>query len=189
MNTAYQRALSLCAMVAVMHVGVGAGPASAQQLCDTTRHALSSPTSRFEDHGDGTVTDKLSGLMWMRCSEGQQWLDGQCAGPAQQQSWAAAQTRAEAVNQAGQFFYNDWRVPSLRELGGITERQCQAPRLNLMVFPNTPAQAYWTATSRAPSAANSQVQAFAFVLGFDASGIQLQSKEEAHALRLVRHAQ
>jgi Protein of unknown function (DUF1566) len=180
-KTATRRVLCLCA--------IWVGPATAQQVCDTTRHALSSPTSRFEDHGDGTVTDKFSGLMWMRCSEGQQWLNGHCSGPAQQQSWATAQTRAAAVNKAGSHFYNDWRVPSLRELGGITERQCASPRLNLSVFPSTPAQAYWTATSRAQVAADSTVDAFAFVIGFDASGIHLQNKEDMRAVRLVRHAQ
>jgi hypothetical protein len=180
-SSAARRALCLCA--------IGVGHATAQQVCDTTRHALSSPTSRFEDHGDGTVTDKLSGLMWMRCSEGQRWLNGLCTGPAQQQTWAQAQTQADAVNKAGSFFYNDWRVPSLRELGGITERQCGSPRLNLAVFPNTPAQPYWTSTSRAASAAHREAQAFAFVIGFDASGIQLQSKDDARAVRLVRHAQ
>jgi Protein of unknown function (DUF1566) len=163
--------------------------AQAQQVCDTQRYALSSPTSRFQDHGDGTVTDTVSRLMWMRCSEGQQWTDKACDGSAQAHTWAAAQVRADAVNQAGHFFYNDWRVPSLRELSSITERQCQSPRLNLAVFPATPSLPYWTATSRPASAAQPNAEGFAFVMGFGASGFELQGKNEMQLLRLVRHAQ
>ncbi len=157
-------------------------PLAAQQVCDTQRYALSSPDGRFADNGDGTVTDKESNLMWMRCSEGQAWLRGTCAGPARAAGWAAAQSQAELVNRDGHFFYDDWRLPNLREIATIAERQCTNPRLNLKVFPNTPAAAYWTSTSRGGDEAESA----AFVLSFGGEGFEHRPKDEAHYVRLVR---
>ncbi|MFS8086422.1 MAG: DUF1566 domain-containing protein, partial [Acidobacteriota bacterium] len=41
--------------------------AVAQQACNTAM-LVSTPTSSFADHGDGTVTDQTTGLMWKRCA-------------------------------------------------------------------------------------------------------------------------
>jgi hypothetical protein len=58
---------------------------------------LSSPTSRFDDHGDGTVTDRQSKLMWMRCSIGQVWSAGTSTGRPLALSRAAADAEAIGV--------------------------------------------------------------------------------------------
>jgi hypothetical protein len=55
-------------------------------------------TSRFTDHGDGTVTDNLTGLMWFK--------DANASGNL---SWSAALTSAENCTYAG---YDDWRLPN-----------------------------------------------------------------------------
>jgi hypothetical protein len=164
------------------------GNAWADQVCDTRLYALSSPTSQFEDHLDGTVTDKKSNLMWMRCSLGQKWVNGRCTGPATTLSWAAAQAHAKIVNQAGGHFFNDWRVPSLRELGTLTERQCTAPRVNLTIFPDTPAVAYWSGSTRVSAEPNGTAADFAYTVSFADQGIQVQAKDELQHLRLVRTA-
>jgi hypothetical protein len=155
-----------------------------QQVCDTTQYPLSSPTSRFEDHGDGTVTDKQSNLMWMRCAAGQRWSAGSCLGEPSALTWNAAQGVAQSINKSGNFFYNDWRIPQIPELAGIAERQCRDPRINLSVFPNTPADDFWTASTRQTTG----TAAFAFVLSFGPSGVRYESKEEKHHVRLVRTA-
>jgi len=154
------------------------------QICDVSLYPLSTPTARFEDNGDGTVTDKQSKLMWMRCAVGQTWAKGTCSSAAAELSWQGAVDAARAINKRGNFFFSDWRLPQVPELAGIAERQCKNPRINLLVFPGTPSVAFWTATSR-PSTA---VEAFAFVLGFGADGIKYVSKEETHDVRLVRTA-
>jgi hypothetical protein len=154
------------------------------QSCDVSLYPLSTPTARFEDNGDGTVTDKESKLMWMRCAVGQTWTKGICSGAAAALSWQGARDAAQAINQRGNFFFSDWRVPQVPELAGIAERQCKNPRINLTVFPGTPSAAFWTATSR-PS---KTVEDFAFVLGFGADGIKYVSKQETHDVRLVRTA-
>ena len=133
-----------------------ASPMRAQQTCDTGNYSLSTPTHQFEDHGDGTVTDQKSKLMWMRCSSGQSWFDARCTGPAAKHSWQSAQAAASTVNQDGSFFYNDWRVPLVRELATIAERQCENPRINLSIFPDTPAGVYWISSTRRGVTAQAQ---------------------------------
>jgi hypothetical protein len=155
---------------------------AAGQSCDVSLYPLSTPTARFEDNGDGTVTDKESKLMWMRCAVGQTWAKGTCSGAAAALTWQGGLDAAQTINKRGNFFFSDWRLPQVPELAGIAERQCKNPRINLTVFPRTPSAPFWTATSR-PSTA---VETFAFVLGFGADGIQYVSKEETHDVRLVR---
>jgi hypothetical protein len=163
------------------------GHAAAQQACDTKQFPPSSPTARFEDNADGTVTDTASKLMWLRCSDGQQWANGNCAGLPASHSWQSAEKRAAEVNRLGIFFFNDWRLPQLRELATITERQCKNPRVNLAVFPQTPPAHYWTASSRANQIPQNP-DGFAFAVAFDVDGMRYADKQDALHVRLVRNA-
>jgi hypothetical protein len=178
------------AVVATAASAAWAGGAFAQQVCKDGSGALegrSSPSSRFVDNADGTVTDKESKLMWLRCSAGQAWAfeSGRCTGEADRLSWAAAQSLASDVNRRGSFFFNDWRVPQLRELATIAERSCANPRVNLAVFPGTEASRYWTVTSRP----GTHDEAHAYALSFGAEGMAYLAKDEAHGVRLVRNTQ
>jgi Protein of unknown function (DUF1566) len=159
-----------------------AGLAPAQQHCDGSQAPLSLPAVHFEDHGDGTLTDRRSRLMWMRCSLGQRWEGGACRGEAARLDWPAAQEAARALNSGGSLFFNDWRLPQLRELAQVTERRCENPRTNLALFPGTPAELYWTATPRAGDSSSER----AFALSFGAHGVQLEDKRERFHVRLVR---
>jgi hypothetical protein len=163
------------------------GHAAAQQVCNTQHFPLSAPTTRFEDNGDGTVTDIASKLMWLRCSDGQQWANGDCAGLPASHSWQSAEKRASEINRLGIFFFNDWRLPQLRELATITERQCKNPRINLAVFPQTPPANYWTASSR-PHQNLPDPDGFAFAVAFDVEGMRYADKHDALHVRLVRSA-
>ena len=161
--------------------------AQAQPLCDAASAGRSSPHSRFVDNADGTVTDKESKLMWLRCSAGQTWKSetGRCNGEADRLNFAAAQSLASDVNQGGSFFFNDWRLPHLRELATIIERDCASPRVNLAVFPDTEAARFWTVTSRP----GTRDEGFAYALSFGAEGIAHVAKDEMHRVRLVRRSQ
>lgn len=158
------------------------GAISAQQVCDTASHGLSSPNARFTDHRDGTLTDRDTQLMWMRCAAGQRWQDGACAGTAQRLDWSQAQAHAQETNRSGRHFFNDWRVPSLRELATVSERQCLRPRINLAMFPGTPSASFWTTTARP-----GQGRGY-FVLDFGMDGVAHALQAEPHHLRLVRTA-
>lgn len=160
------------------------GLVAAQQACDMRQYPLSSPTSRFEDNADGTVTDTVSKLMWARCSLGQQWRAGRCSGSALTFDWAAAQAQVIQANTAGTLFFSDWRLPLIRELATIAERQCKSPRINLSIFPDTPAATYWSSSSRSIAASDN----FAFALAFGADGIFYADKQALQHVRLVRNA-
>ena len=177
------KALVVGPFVWVGLAAVAAG-SSAQQVCDVPARDLAQPSTRFRDNADGTVTDKDSTLMWMRCSAGQAWSAATCVGEPVPLSWAAAQGAAADENRSGGMFFNDWRLPTLRELATIAERRCSNPRLDLSTFPNSPARAYWTSSPR-PGGGN---EATAYALDFGTTGVQLAGKEEPHLLRLVRNA-
>lgn len=159
--------------------------ALAQQRCDPDLAQRSVPTERFEDHGDGTVSDRTTKLMWTKCVLGQTWTAGACTGDAAAPDWESAQRAAVAVNRDGRLFFNDWRLPMLRELATLTERSCDNPRTNLAVFPATPAAFHWTASSRTGAEDGSR----AYALSFGPDGVRLIDKNERAHVRLVRSGQ
>jgi hypothetical protein len=117
--------------------------AVATQSCQSESEVpASTPTSQFIDHGDGSMTDSKTGLMWAKCSEGLSGSD--CAtGGATTPTWQVALDLANASFLAG---YSDWRLPNVNELHSIVEVQCYDPSINLSVFPNTPVSNYWSSS-------------------------------------------
>jgi len=174
--------VAVAAASATTFAATFATTAFAQQLCDDVAGGRSSPDTRFVDHADGTVTDKDSRLMWTRCSLGQTWAAGRCTGEAVRQSVAAARVSVSTINQRGDLFFNDWRVPQLAELATLIERRCAEPRLNSAVFPDTPGDWFWTATTR-PGSSNA-----VYALSFGAGNVTFHVPDEMHHLRLVRRA-
>lgn len=82
----------------------------------------------FTDHGDGTITDNVTGLMWQKTDNGES-------------TWDAALTNAASVATGG---YTDWRLPTPAEAFSILNHASN-PALNLTYFPSHPAGAaeYW----------------------------------------------
>lgn len=156
--------------------------AATQQTCVADQSSLQ--LTRFRDNGDGTVTDVDSKLMWMRCSSGQTWVDAQCTGQATAYNWPDAVREADQVNRTGDAFFNDWRVPALRDLATITDRGCENPRTNLLLFPNTPPSVFWTSTPRP----GGKSEDLAFALSFGAEGVLVARKDERFYVRFVRSA-
>ncbi|MCI5190018.1 MAG: DUF1566 domain-containing protein, partial [Candidatus Electrothrix sp. AS4_5] len=115
---------------------------------------------QYITHGNGTVTDTKTGLMWKRCSEG---LSGDnCEhGKAEEYTYDDAVKRFKHVSYAG---YSDWRVPTINELKtlvycskGVQEnkrgrcnRGSEEPSINQQAFPNTEKGAYWSGLSSSP---------------------------------------
>ncbi len=60
----------------------------------------------FSDNGDGTITDRATGLMWMQEDNGEGL------------SWQDALSHAENFEYAG---YSDWRLPDVKELQSIVD--------------------------------------------------------------------
>ncbi len=111
------------------------------QICKPESIPASTPTSRFTDNQNGTVTDTKTGLQWKRCSEGQTWNDvtNGCEDSATALTWKAALEQAQTANVTGGGLGigGGWRVPNIKELRSIIEVQCGGPAINLEVFPNT----------------------------------------------------
>jgi len=181
---AHSRGLLGAAIIGLLLIPVSGSLAAAAQTCDTSLYPLSTPTVRFKDNGDGTVTDTQSRLMWLRCALGQRWSGKSCLGQPALLNWQEALERTASLNTGGQYFFTDWRLPQLPELASIAERQCQNPRINLTLFPGTLPAAYWSSTAR-PSR---DFEASAYVLSFGPEGVQYDSKQEQHLVRLVRSA-
>jgi len=99
----------------------------------------------FGNNNDGTVTDTRTGLMWMRVSEGQDWLAGRSTGQATRFNLDDA--KAIRRNFAG---YDDWRLPTLEELTSIVDSTRTNPAINIFAFigfDQTPTPLFWTSSS------------------------------------------
>ena len=150
------------------------------QQCDISRPA-STPDDQFVINDDGTVTVLESGLTWMRCVVGQQWNGKKCSGEAMRFDWGSAFKEEDKMNSgAGYAGLNNWRLPQVAELASIVERQCINPRINLSVFPLTPAASFWTGNHKKNS-----TEKMAFAMSFDKNGVQKRLQQEKLYLRLV----
>ena len=138
------------------------------------------PTQDFTFHDDGTVTHHKTGLMWMRCTLGQNWDGTTCTNTAQSYTWAGALQAAEGFNFAG---HGDWRLPDTKELSSIVEQACVVPAINATVFPDTPQSFFWSASPYAGYVLNAW--GVNFGSGFDG----VNGKAGAHHVRLVRGGQ
>lgn len=133
--------------------------AAAQQVCRSeTEVPSSTPTSRFTDHGNGTVTDAHTGLMWAKCTAG---LSGAACGQGALTvvTWQGALDFAASSSLAG---YEDWRLPNVNELRSIVEQRCWRPTINqdAAVFPNTPSLSFWSSSPSALSSLNAWIVEF-----------------------------
>jgi len=100
-----------------------------------------SPISpRFVDNGDGTITDRVTNLMWAKDGNGTGCNDGSKI------TWADAITYCEGLDFAG---HTDWRLPNYKELVSILDLGTFSPAINATYFPNTRSDGYWSSTTDA----------------------------------------
>ena len=157
---------------------------AAAQTCQTeTEVPSTTPAGRFLVHGNGTVTDTATGLIWAQCAEG---LSGSACtdGGAANFTWEEALIRARDSGLAG---YTDWRLPNLKELFSLVEERCVNPAINLAVFPNTPASYFWSASPSASSSGNAWY--FRFSIGTVNDDGYYGGRNYALHVRLVRSGQ
>ena len=143
----------------------------------------STPNSQLQDNGNGTITDRKTGLIWKQCVEG---LSGNtCAsGSAEIFSWQQALQRAQTVNSGGGFAgASDWRVPTIKELSSLVEQQCADPAINLTRFPNPGSDFVWSSSAVAGSTSN------AWNVSFSNGSTNWSSESSYYQLRLVRSGQ
>jgi hypothetical protein len=103
------------------------------------------PTARFTDNGDGTVTDNLTGLMWLR--------DGGCF----RKNWSTALSTITDFKSNPRKYtclgytgsYNDWRLPNVNELESLVNYGTSdtSKWLNTQGFVNMKSSSYWSSTT------------------------------------------
>ena len=137
------------------------------------------PVARFEAQ-DNEVRETGSGLIWERCSAGEHWQAGRCAGNIRLMSLAEAR-RYAAQRGPG------WRLPTLDELSGLVDDRCQSPAIDTRVFPNVRAReegrsSYWTDTPF------ETIETMNYVVDFMTGEIDARSTGFPLGVRLVREA-
>ncbi|CAK8722426.1 hypothetical protein GCAAIG_12085 [Candidatus Electronema halotolerans] len=149
---------------------------------------------QYIDHGDGTVTDTKTGLMWKRCLEGLEGVNCE-EGKVKTYTWNEAVERFKNVEYAG---YSDWRLPTIDELKtlvhcskGVADKESgrcnegsERPMINQQAFPN--AEAKFVVWSGSPYADNS---GYAWFVSFLYSGSYYDVRVNSYAVRLVRGGQ
>lgn len=128
--------------------------------------------ARFSYSSDGAeVADAKTGLVWQRCSAGQNWSGSTCAGAATAYTPEAA--LAYAQSQTG------WRLPNVKELSSLVDRTVDYPSIDNLAFPAS-LDAVWAAS---PFTGNSTaVWAVNFVNGI----VGVNQRNSTNKVRLVR---
>ncbi len=86
-----------------------------------------------------------------------------------------------AANTANLCGFNDWRLPSIRELSNIVDHsRGTAPKINTAWFPNTVANNYWSAELESTNNAN------AWYVDFQYGYVYFEARSAVRAVRLVR---
>ena len=84
----------------------------------------------YIDHGNGTITDTITGLMWQKIDFGEI-------------SYENASKYCDTLTLGG---YTDWRLPTPLESFSILNLQNTNPALNTTFFPKSIAEYWWTNT-------------------------------------------
>ena len=140
------------------------------------------PTPRFTDNGDGTVTDNLTGLIWLK--------NANCFGTS---IWTQALTDANTLN-SGECGLSDgssegdWRLPNVRELFSLIDYSQVNPALpNGHPFDNVQSDlmdcTYWSSTTDPNS------EFWAATVRFFNSGVGGSPKTESYYVWPVRGGQ
>jgi len=126
------------------------------------------PAPRFRDNGNGTVTDRLSGLMWT-----------QKASPAAgARDWEQALLGAAGCKDGG---YSDWRLPNRNELASLIDLARNNPALpEGHPFTGVQLAYYWTSTTCANN------EDHAWIIHFFSGFITHDDKGGTHGVWYVR---
>jgi hypothetical protein len=152
----------------------------------------SESADRYIDHGDGTITDTETGLMWKRCLEGLSGVNCE-EGEIERYTWDEAVKRFKDVAYAG---YTDWRLPTIDELktlvhcskgvnkkNGWCNKGSEKPTINQQDFPNTKALRVWSGSPYA------YLSDYAWYVYFSNGYSGASSRSYRYAVRLVRGGQ
>jgi hypothetical protein len=160
--------LTVLSLTAYSGAAYAAGVVSLPQTGQTTiffagddgdlRNGVKWPSSRFPDNGNGTVTDRLTGLMWMKNGNAD-YTAGYSLDNMGLKAWSKAFDFVRLLNSGAykemNAGYTDWRVPNILELESLIN--CGASNstwMNQVGFTGILAQLYVTSTTFASDTAS-----------------------------------
>jgi len=114
------------------------------------------PTERFTDNGNGTVTDTMTGLIWLKN-----------VGCFTARAWSSALSAAATLN-SGECGLSDgtaegaWRLPQVRELQSLIDKGKGNPALPAgHPFTGAPSSTVWSSTTAVNSTTSAWTVSFA----------------------------
>ncbi len=124
------------------------------------------PVPRFSDHGNGTVTDNLTGLVWTKNAN----APGPSAcSPSVTKTWQGALDHMSCLNTNAYLGRTDWRLPNKKELHSLINYSRFNPVLpSGHPFLNVHPLYYWSSTTNALNPAKAWILAIQH--GYDYSG-------------------
>ncbi len=132
-------------------------------------------TNHFTDNGNGTVTDRLTGLIWLKnanCFDSEVWT----AALAVANGLASGACGLSDGSTAGQ-----WRLPNRKELQSLLDPTREGPALPAgHPFTGVQFTYYWSSTSDASDTS------FAWGVDIDGSGVYLGGKTGGNYVWPVR---
>jgi hypothetical protein len=135
---------------------------------------------RCIDHGDGTLTDTCTGLMWQKNTADFNGNGKVDENTTDQAPWTAALLYCDGLSFAG---HDDWRLPNLLELQSIVDYSRHDPAIG-PVFVAVSSN-YWSSSSYLGYASPE----YAWIVGFNDGDLGNASKWGYHYIRAVRNAQ
>jgi hypothetical protein len=155
------------------------------------KKGVAAPSPRFTDNINGTVTDRLSGLIWLKNGNCTEFYSGDPNFGHNDRLWAAAVTSAHQLR-SGYCGLTDgsavgaWRLPNRKELDSLIDLGQYNPALppDCPLAATTVASYYWSSTTGAYGSS------YAWSVGFD-YGVDDGSgpKSGGHYVRAVRVGQ
>jgi hypothetical protein len=146
------------------------------------------PVPRFKDNANGTVTDNLTGLIWLKnanCTDTVGGIDKS----HDILVWADALTwsnnlASSACGLTDGSKAGDWRLPNRKELMSLIDRSKYSPALPAdHPFSNVQAYSYWSSSSYAYSAS------YAWCVGMSGGGVSESNKSYSNYVWPVRSGQ
>ena len=155
------------------------------------------PSPRFTDNNDGTVTDNLTGLVWLKNANCLAFFSTDSTGQ-NNRIWSNALKAANSLASgycglADGSIAGDWRLPNVRELHSLVHYGFNNPAVPNTAgtgqwstgdpFTNVSPTNYWSSTSYSGHAANAWVVYLAF------GDVDLDTKDNSYRVWPVRAGQ
>jgi hypothetical protein len=99
-------------------------------FCDMELNKTGDFQNDFVDNGDGTITDRATGLMWEQ------------KGSKKEQKYYSATKYVEKLNKKKFAGHNDWRLPTIEELYSLLEPKNIEQRYINSVFSSRPSNCW-----------------------------------------------